>query len=83
MSFVKDNGGPLVVGAVIFAAVIGYIELRAPVMIGTEMDGRGLVSTQTVAEIKRDVADQKVVHKEDRDRQDDKIERIVDILLED
>ncbi len=90
MSFIKENGGPLVIGAVVLTLLAGYVELRAPQMIGTEMDSRGLVSTETVNNIEnnisavaKDVAEQKETHNRDADRMDGKIERIVDILLED
>jgi hypothetical protein len=82
MNWVKEQGGPLVVGAVFLGIVLGYIELRAPVMVGSEMDSRGLVSVETMETALKAIEDQKVTHKEDRDRMDGKIERIIDILLE-
>ena len=82
MNWVKEQGGPVVVGAVFLGIVLGYIELRAPVMVGSEMDNRGLVSVETMETALKAIEDQKVTHKEDRDRMDGKIERIIDILLE-
>lgn len=82
MNFIKENGGPLVVGAVVIGFFVGYAELRLPAMVDEEMDSRGLISSGDFAALQDDLADQKVVHKEDRDRMDSKIERIIDILLE-
>jgi len=79
MNAIKEN---IVAILVIGGLFIGYIELRAPQMVSAEMDSRGLVKAGDVAQIKREVEEQKVVHKEDRDRMDSKIERIVDILLD-
>lgn len=90
MKFIRENGGPLVVGAVVMGVIIGYMELRAPGMVDAEMDSRGLVSNETLQNIsdKLDSVDEKVddlkdLHNRDSERQDNKIERIVDILLED
>ena len=89
MSWIRENGGPLVVGAAVLAIILGYIELRAPQMVGAEMDGRGLVNDETLANLEGqvqavagDVVDLKDTHNRDSDRMDGKIERIVDILLE-
>ena len=89
MSWIKENGGPLVIGAAVVAVILGYIEMRAPGMVDAEMDTRGLVSTQTLQNIsdKLDAVDEKVddlkqLHNRDQQQADDKIERIVDILLE-
>ena len=82
MNFIKENGGPLVVGAVMLGAFIGYAELRIPAMVDAEMDGRGLVSVGDFDQVKKDLDEQKETHNRDADRMDSKIERIVDILLE-
>lgn len=79
MNAIKEN---IVAILVIGGLFIGYIELRAPQMISDQMDERGLVKAGDFAKVKEDLENQKVVHKEDRDRMDGKIERIVDILLE-
>ena len=89
MNWVKENGGVLVVGAVIFGLVLGYMELRAPKVVSAEMDQRGLVSDATLGEYRAELdAVKEAAEREreeriaDRDRMDGKIERIVDILLE-
>ena len=83
MSFLKENGGPLV------AIILGYIEMRAPGMVDAEMNTRGLVSIQTLQNIsdKLDAVNEKVddlkaLHNRDQQQSTDKIERIVEILLE-
>lgn len=83
MSFLKDNGGVIGVGIIIISFIVGYSELRLPNMIDQELSSRGLVSTDKITEIEKDITEQKETHKDDRDRLDGKIERIVDILLED
>jgi hypothetical protein len=82
MSFIKENGGPMVVGAAVLATLIGYIELRAPQMVSAEMDKRGLVQTGAVASIKEDVEDLQATHAEDTAEWKRRVEKIVDILLE-
>lgn len=89
MNWIKENGGPLVVGAVVLGMIFGYIELRAPRMVSAEMDTRGLVSDESFANLEdkvdavaAQIGEQKETHNRDSDRMDSKIERIVDILLE-
>ena len=79
MSWLKEN---LPVIILVVGLFIGYAELRLPSMVADEMAKQGLASDSAVSDLKEDLAEQKVVHKEDRDRMDGKIERIVDILLE-
>lgn len=79
MNAIKENIAMLLLIGALF---VGYIELRAPQMVSSEMDKRGLVKAGDFEKVKEDLAEQKTVHKEDRDRIDSKVERIVDILLE-
>lgn len=79
MKWIKDN---LPVIILVVGLFIGYAELRLPSMVSAEMANQGLASNSKVADLEKDLEDQKVVHKDDRDRMDDKIERIIDILLE-
>lgn len=79
MNWIKDNMGVIIL---VIGLFVGYAELRLPAMVSSELSSRGLVSTDKITEIEKDIADQKEVHKEDRDRMDGKIERIVQILLE-
>lgn len=87
MSWLKDN---LPVIILVIGLFIGYAELRLPSMVADEMAKRGLVTNGELESIhgKIDAVDEKLseqkqTHKDDRDRMDGKIERIVDILLED
>lgn len=79
MNWLKENLGVIIL---VIGLFVGYAELRLPQMVKAEMDSRGLAETGDIAQLKEDLEDQKTVHKEDRDRMDGKIERIVDILLE-
>jgi hypothetical protein len=82
MNFIKDNGGPLVVGAVVIGFFIGYAELRLPRMVDEEMDSRGLISTGDFDQVRKDVEAQGVEHDEDTAEWKRRIEKVVDILLE-
>lgn len=81
-NFVKDNGGPLVVGAVVIGFFIGYAELRLPAMVDKEMEKRGLVSTGDMKQVQDDLVEQKEVHNKDTEEWKRRVEKIVDILLE-
>lgn len=82
MSFVKDNGGMLAVLGVAFVVIGAFADWRIGVKVNEALAAQGFASSDKINEIKEDIADQKTIHKEDRDRMDGKIERIVDILLE-
>lgn len=79
MNWLKENLPVILLGIGLF---IGYVELRLPPMVANEMAKQGLASNSAVSDLREDLAEQKVIHKEDRDRMDGKIERIVSILLE-
>jgi len=83
MSFVKDNGGAIAVAGVAVVILGAFADWRIGVKVDEMLAAQGFVTTDKVTEFQNDLAEQKVVHKEDRDRLDGKIERIVDILLED
>lgn len=86
MSWVKENGGPLVVGAACLGIVAGYIELRLPGVVGAEVKAQTdekieaihSVSPDKIQSMEGDIADNKDYIR----RTEDKLERIVDILLE-
>ena len=78
--WIKENWAVVVIVVGMF---VGYAELRLPSMVSAEMAKQGLASDSAVSDLKDDLDEQKEVHKDDRDRMDSKIERIVDILLED
>jgi hypothetical protein len=82
VSFVKDNGGMLAVLGVAVVLVGAFADWRIAVKVEDALAAKGFATSDKITEIQQDLAEQKMVHKEDRDRMDGKIERIVDILLE-
>lgn len=78
-NFISDNGGPLVIGVLFFGLVAGYIELRLPVTVDVQLSEAGLADP---AKVEANTESIKDLEKAD-ERMDNKIERIVDILLED
>lgn len=86
MNWLKEN---LPVIILVVGLFVGYAELRLPTMVQAEMLRQGLVTNSSITSLQKDIkhlegafADQKVVHNDDRNRMDSKIERIVQILLE-
>lgn len=89
MSWIKDNGGILTVGGVLIAAVLLFMEFRTPALIRQEMANQGLYTAAEATNLNTKlenvenlVSIQQQTHNDDRDRMDSKIERVVDILLE-
>jgi hypothetical protein len=82
MSFVKDNGGMLAVLGVALVVLSAFADWRISIKVEEALANKGFATSDKITDIQGDLAEQKVVHKEDRDRLDGKIERIVDILLE-
>jgi hypothetical protein len=84
MSWIKDNGGPLVVGAVALGVIGGYIELRLPsdaevqAMVDAKFIAAGSVAPHRMDQAEKDIGD---LESED-DKLDVKIGKIIDILLE-
>jgi hypothetical protein len=82
--FFSENGGIVAVGVVFLTIVGGYIELRLPsdVEIAAKIDAAfvaaGQVAPHEIDAIEEDIDDLEVADT----RMDSKIERIVDILLE-
>lgn len=79
MNWIKDNGGVLVIGVLLFGGVLGYMELRAPGIVQSQLEANGIVPKTTIDGMKEDITD---LEAED-EKLDGKIERIVGILLED
>ena len=73
---------PLLTGAAILAIFVGYAELRLPGLVDAEMNSRGLVSTGDFERAKEDIKEQKAKHDADTEEWKRRIERIVEILLE-
>lgn len=90
MSFVKENGGPLVIGGVVLAVLTGYMELRMPSVVAGQLEANGIVPKSTIDAMQEDIADveeglvtEEAERKAAEEKLDGKIERIVGILLED
>ena len=83
MSFLQENGGMLAVLGVAVVVLGAFADWRIGVKVDEALAAQGFASSDKITQIEEELDDQKVVHKEDRDRLDGKIERIVDILLED
>jgi uncharacterized membrane-anchored protein YhcB (DUF1043 family) len=79
MKWLQDN---LPVIILVVGLFIGYAELRLPSMVKSEMDQRGLVDTGDFAAVQEDVEEQKEVHEKDTEEWKRRVEKIVDILLE-
>jgi len=82
MRFIRDNGGMLAVLAVVAVLLGTYAEWRIAVNVKSQLDATGQVAPHQIIAIEKDIADQKETHNRDSERMDNKIERIVDILLE-
>jgi hypothetical protein len=82
MSFVKENGGMLAVGLVLWGIATGVLGYMIKGEVSDQLDARGLISPDKITSIEQDIAEAKTQHQIDAERMDGKIERIVDILLE-
>jgi hypothetical protein len=76
--FFSDNGGMLTVGGIALIVIAAYGEWRISVAVEAEFAAEDQVAPHQIVAIEEDIDDL-----EDADlRMDSKIERIVDILLE-
>lgn len=79
MNWIKENGGLIGLIGIASVAVGVFAELR----IRQHLESMNIPSDVRIASLEEKLDEQKQTHREDRDRMDSKIERIVDILLED
>lgn len=79
MNWLKENGGLIGLIGIASVAVGVFAELR----IRQHLETMNIPSDTRINALEEKIEDQKETHKDDRDRMDGKIERIVDILLED
>ena len=82
IEFIRENGGPLVIAGIALAIGATYLEWRIDEITEVKLAAAGIVSTDRIDAIEDDVKDAKEQHKVDADRMDRKIERVVDVLLE-
>jgi hypothetical protein len=83
IDFIKDNGGPLVIAGIALAIGAAYLEWRIDEITEIKLSEAGIVSLDRIDAIEGEVEDTQEQHKLDSDRMDRKIERVVDVLLED
>lgn len=77
---IKDNWGQiLVIGAILLTVGAGYLEFRVSTIVATQLEAKGLVSPVKIAEMEKDIGSNTAGIA----RHESKLDRIVDILLED
>ena len=81
--FIKENGGPLVIAATALLIGAAYLEWRIDEITEVKLAEAGIVSVDRIDAIEGEVEDTQEQHRRDSERMDDKIERVVDVLLED
>ena len=83
IEFIKENGGPLVIAGIALAIGATYLEWRIDEITEVKLAEAGIVSVDRIDAIEGEVEDTQEQHKLDSDRMDRKIEKVVDVLLED
>jgi hypothetical protein len=81
--FIKENGGPLAIAATALIIGAAYLEWRIDEITEVKLAEAGIVSVDRIDAIEGEVEDTQEQHKLDSDRMDRKIEKVVDVLLED
>jgi len=83
--FIKENGGPIAIAVIALAIGTTYLEWRIDVHTTKAISNAGAVTPAQLALLQKDVEtigdaveDNKIRH----DRTDTKLDRIIDILLE-
>lgn len=77
--FIKENGGIITLLGIAALGIAGYIEWRISSNVESTLDSQGVVTVSRMQQAEKDIAD---LEKHD-EKLDDKIDKIVDILLED
>ena len=81
--FISENGGPLAIAATALLIGAAYLEWRIDEITEVKLAEAGIVSVDRIDAIEGEVEDTQEQHRRDSERMDDKIERVVDVLLED
>jgi len=76
MNFLKENGGVLVVGAVILAILAGYMEWRISVSVGAKFLAADIVPTLKIETMEGDIEE----NTDDIDDIEDRWNRLVDAI---
>ena len=76
MNWVKENGGVLVIGAVILAILAGYMEWRIGTAVSTQLQAKNIVAPAKIESMEGDIED----NGEDIDDIEDRWNRLVDAL---
>jgi len=76
MSFVKDNGGAIAVGAVVLAILAGYMEWRIGANVGDALAEAGIVPEAKITAMEGDIDR----NEGDIDGIEDRWNRLVDAL---
>ena len=82
-NFIRDNGGPIAIAVIALAIGAAYLEWRIDEITEIKLAEAGIVSADRIDGIEDKVKDTREQHRRDSERMEDKIERVVDVLLED
>ena len=80
--FITENGGPIAIAVIALAIGAAYLEWRIDEITEMKLAQAGIVSVDRIDAIEGEVEDTQEQHRRDSERMDDKIERVVDVLLE-
>lgn len=78
MEWIRENGGPLVIAGIALAIGAAYLEWRIDAITTQKTGALEIVPTAKIEAMEGDIADNKAYIR----KTEDKVERIVDILLE-
>jgi len=76
MSFIKESGGLLVVGAVLLAILAGYMEWRIGAAVSSQLQAKDIVAPLKIETMEGDIED----NTEDIDDIEDRWNRLVDAI---
>lgn len=82
MSFIKDNGGVLAILGIAVVILGGFADWRISVKVEAALAEKGFATTDKITEIEEDIIMQKETHNKDTEEWKRRVEKIVDILLE-
>lgn len=80
--FISENGGPIAIAIIALAIGAAYLEWRIDEITEVKLADAGIVSVDRIDYIENTLEDTREQHLRDSERMDDKIERVVDVLLD-